>query len=179
MYLDIITLIILGLSIFGGLNNGFVVEFISTFGILINLYITHKITPTFCNITRELLKKQDDTYIYAITFLVIFMVIAIILHLLNLFLKNQKTSLFFRILGGVVSLAKGVLVCAILLTFYNIGQEKIESLRKIGEDSIANEYYLKMTEEVDFYIPSKLKSKIKEIRSDKTIEKYMNKLMGE
>lgn len=179
MYLDIITLIILGWSVICGLNNGFIVEFISTFGILINLYITHKVTPSLCEITKELLKKQDETYVYAITFLVVFMTITIILHLLNLFLKNQKTSMFFRILGGGVSLAKGVLVCAIILTFYNVGQEKIKPLRKIGEDSIVNEYFLKMTDNVDFYIPEDLKAKIQEIKNNRSVEKYMNKLIGE
>lgn len=178
MYLDIITLIILGISVLSGISNGFIVEFISTFGILINLYLTHKLTPYFCKFTEELLQRQDETYVYAITFLVVFMVIAIILHILNLFLKNQNTSMIFRLLGGIVSLAKGGLIVAIMFTFYNIGQEKIPALRKIGEDSIFNEYFLKGTDNIDFYIPKNLKSKIQEIKTEKTVEKYMNKLDG-
>ena len=178
MYLDIITLIILGISVLSGISNGFVVEFISTFGILINLYITHKLTPFFCKFTEELLKRQDETYVYAITFLVVFMTIAIILHLLNLFLKSQNTSMIFRLLGGFVSLAKGLLICAIMFTFYNVVQEKIEPVRKIGKDSIFNEYFLKVTDNIDFYIPKNLKSKIQEIKNEKTVEKNMKKLDG-
>ncbi|WP_027127740.1 CvpA family protein [Fusobacterium perfoetens] len=179
MYLDIIVLIILGLSIIGGINNGFIVEFISTFGILINLYITHKLTPSVCHITERYLTKQNDTYIYAITFLGLFIIIAILLHLLNTFLKNQQVPFLFRILGGGISFLKGLLICGIFLVFYNIGQEKIKSLSKIGESSIANEYFLQITDEVDFYIPTELKEKINEIKTNKTIDKYMNKIIGE
>lgn len=179
MYLDIIILIILGLSIIGGINNGFIVEFISTFGILINLYISHKLTPSVCYMTAKYLTKQNDTYIYAITFLILFLIITILLHLLNTFLKNQQISFLFRILGGGISFLKGLLICGIFLLFYNIGQEKIKPLSKLGETSIANEYFLQMTDEVDFYIPNELKNKINEIKTNKTIDKYINKIIGD
>ena len=174
MYLDILVLVILGFSLLFGLTNGFIVEFISTFGIFINLILSKKFAPILSDIVKGYLKTKDETYIYVISFVLAFIIIGICLHMITIFLKNKNMPIVLRILGGALSLVKGTLICIIVLTFFNIGQEHIDKLKSLGEGSVSNEYFIKMSREYDFYLPDMLQEKMEKIRNNKVIDKYLN-----
>ena len=45
-----------------------------------------------------------------------------------------------------------------------------------GKDSYANSYFLEASKDADQYIPEFFKEKLKSIRDNKTIDKYIDKL---
>lgn len=175
MYLDIIIGAVIILSLLFGLKNGFIVEFISTFGVIINFVITQKVTPFVLGYIERYL-GSDYTYAYIITFVCVFIVFSIFIHILNVILKRQKVFFISRIFGGVLSLIKGAIISALILLIYNVTAESFPKMKEYGNGSISNEYFLEISKNTDEYIPEFFKEKMKTIRDNKTIDKYIDKL---
>ena len=175
MYLDIIVGIIIVVSIIFGLKNGFVVEFISTFGVIINFVITQKVTPMVLKYVEKYF-GSNYTYTYVITFVLVFIIFSILIHILNLILKKQSVSFISRILGGILSLVKGFIISALILLIFNVTADTFPKIKNYGKDSYANSYFLEASKEIDQYIPEFFKEKLKTIRDNKTIDKYIGKL---
>ena len=178
MYLDILALIILGNFILIGLKRGLIVEFLSVFGIIINLYITHKLTPRLSGIFEKYAISQDEVYNYAITFVLIFIIITICVYIIGTILKKQEISLIFRLLGGVIGFGKGIIILMIGLVFFNTAQPKIKSLKKITRDSLTNEYFLDISKDIEEYIPQSFREKLREVRIKKDIKKQIKEFLG-
>lgn len=175
MYLDIAVLIILVISILFGIKNGFVVEFISTFGVIINFVITQKITPMVLEYIEEYI-GTNYTFTYVIVFIIIFILFSILIHILNIILKKGPVSFLSRVFGGVLSLLKGVVIVLLILLIFNITVENFPKYKKYGKDSIVNTEFLNFSENIDEYMPEVFKQKLREIRDNKTIDKYIDKL---
>lgn len=175
MYLDIIILAILIISILFGIKNGFIVEFISIFGVLINFVITQRVTPMVLEYVQKYI-GTNYTFTYIVLFIVIFVLFSVLIHLLNIILKGKNISFISRIFGGFLSLLKGGVICLVILLIYNVTAENFDSYKKYGNDSVANREFLDFSENLDEYIPSVFKEKLKEIRDNKTVNKYIDKL---
>lgn len=176
MYLDITVLVIILLAFIFGLKNGFIVEFMSIFGVIINFIITQKIAPKFIDFAKSYLGGYSYNYVYGVTFVVVFVIFSLIIHLLNSLLKKQKISLLSRILGGTLSLLKGLLIVFLVLLIYNIALDSFPKILNIGKDSRVNEYFVENSEKINDYIPEIFKKKLMELRDEKLITKYIDKL---
>ncbi|MDP0488158.1 MAG: CvpA family protein, partial [Fusobacterium sp. JB020] len=62
MYLDIAILVIVSLAFIFGIRNGFIVEFMSTFGVVINFIITQKIAPIVIKIAKSYVGGYSYNY---------------------------------------------------------------------------------------------------------------------
>ena len=175
MYLDVVVGIIIVISIIFGLKNGFVVEFISTFGVIINFVITQKVTPMVLKYVEKYF-GSNYTYTYVITFVLVFIIFSILIHILNLILKKQSVSFISRILGGILSLVKGFIISALILLIFNVTVDTFPKIEDYGKGSYANSYFLEVSKDADQYIPEFFKEKLKSIRDNKTIDKYIDKL---
>lgn len=175
MYLDIIVAAIIIISIIFGIKNGVIVEFISTFGVVINFVITQKVTPMVLKYIEKYL-GSNYTYAYVITFVLVFIVFSIFIHILNIILKKQSVFFISRILGGTISLVKGIIISALVLLIFNVTAETFPKIKAYGKGSITNEYFLKVSRNADQYIPEFFKEKLKTVRDNKTIDKYIDKL---
>ena len=175
MYLDVVVGIIIVISIIFGLKNGFVVEFISTFGVIINFVITQKVTPMVLKYVEKYF-GSNYTYTYVITFVLVFIIFSVLIHILNLILKKQSVSFISRILGGILSLVKGFIISALILLIFNVTVDTFPKIEDYGKGSYANSYFLEVSKDADQYIPEFFKEKLKSIRDNKTIDKYIDKL---
>lgn len=175
MYLDIIVGVVIVLSLIFGLKNGFIVEFISTFGVVINFVITQKVTPLVLKYIENYL-GSDYTYAYVITFVLVFIVFSVIIHILNIILKRQSVFFISRIFGGIISLVKGMIISGLILLIFNVTAETFPKIKVYGKDSISNAYFLDVSRNADQYIPDFFKEKLKTVRDNKTIDKYIDKL---
>ena len=175
MYLDVVVGIIIVISIIFGLKNGFVVEFISTFGVIINFVITQKVTPMVLKYVEKYF-GSNYTYTYVITFVLVFIIFSVLIHILNLILKKQSVSFISRILGGILSLVKGFIISALILLIFNVTVDTFPKIEDYGKGSYANSYFLEASKDADQYIPEFFKEKLKSIRDNKTIDKYIDKL---
>ena len=79
-------------------------------------------------------------------------------------------------MGGAISLIKGVIISALVLLIFNVTAETFPKIKVYGKDSITNEYFLKVSRNADQYIPEFFKEKLKTVRDNKTIDKYIDKL---
>lgn len=175
MYLDIVIAAIIIISIMFGVKNGIIVEFISTFGVIINFVITQKVTPMVLKYVEKYL-GSNYTYAYVITFVLVFIVFSILIHILNIILKKQSVFFISRILGGVLSLVKGFIISALVLLIFNVMAETFPKIKTYGKDSVSNAYFLEISRNADQYIPDFFKEKLKTVRDNKTIDKYIDKL---
>ncbi len=178
MYLDIILVIIIGSFILTGLKNGLIVEFLSSFGVLISLYLASKLTPSFSVLFKNYFNTENQTYNYIMSFIIVFFILTIAIYIIGIILKNQEITVVMRILGSVMSLAKGILIIVITLTFLNVTQEKFPSLDWITRGSVLNEKFLVLSESMDRFIPEDFQIKLEEIRQEASIKKQLNKLLG-
>lgn len=175
MYLDLIILAVLIVSLLFGIKNGFFVEFISTFGVVINFVITQKITPIVLKYVENYV-GTNYTFTYVILFIIIFASFSVLIHILNLILKKRDVSFFSRIFGGFLSLLKGAAIGGLILLIFNVTSDKFSNIGKYGKDSKINNFFLEKSENIDKYIPKVFKEKLREIRDNKTIDKYIDKL---
>lgn len=175
MYLDIIIGVVMVLSLIFGLKNGFIVEFISTFGVIINFVITQKVTPFVLGYIEKYL-GSNYTVAYIITFILVFIGFSILIHILNVILKKQKVFFISRIFGGVLSLIKGIIISALILLIFNVTAEGFPKIKAYGQGSVSNEYFLEVSQNADEYIPEFFKEKMKIIRDNQTIDRYIDKL---
>ncbi|MFK4785784.1 CvpA family protein [Fusobacterium sp. MFO224] len=176
MYLDVAILVIVSLAFIFGIKNGFIVEFMSTFGVVINFIITQKIAPIVIKIAKSYVGEYSYNYVYGITFVVIFMFFSLVIHLLNSFLKRQRISLLSRISGGILSLIKGVLIGFLVILIYNIVLDSFPKISDFGKDSKVNEYFIENSDKINDYIPEIFKEKLMELRDGRLIDKYIDKL---
>lgn len=179
MYLDIAVGVILLYTILRGYSNGFLLSAISLFGIVINVVLTKMATPRvieFFSIGR------DDTYyifFYGGVFLGIYIVIGIFLAFIKSFIKNNMKNFLDTFLGVVFGLIKGLALSFMLVLFFVLGEDHIDSLKKYGKESIAKEYFQKTLPYVREYFPANLEKKMEQQRYREDVEKYLKGILKE
>ena len=121
-YIDIIILVLLVIFGIAGLRKGLIIELTTLLGLGVGLYGAFH----FSDFTAEKLVKFveiNPKYLNVIAFVVTFIVLAILVNLLGrLVAKLVKTiNLGFidKIGGFVVGVAKGVLICSLLVMLLN------------------------------------------------------------
>lgn len=176
MYLDILVFIIIVMSILDGIKDGFLIQFFNIFGLFIDFYFAKRLTPVVME--KFDLNATGPNYLimYIVTFFIVYIAIAIALLILKMILKAQSTSLVSRVLGGAFGTAKGFLVAAIVLFVFNFVSQRYGVLEKYGNDSKANTFFLKESENLNNYLPTQVKNELNRMRGKKITEIYLNKL---
>jgi membrane protein required for colicin V production len=118
--LDIILGVLLAYGLFRGLKNGFFVEIASVIALIAGIYgAIH-----FSYLTSDYLSERldwDPTYIKITAFIITFIGIVVVVHLLGKFLTRvadfAMLGLLNRIAGGIFGLVKVAVILGALLIF--------------------------------------------------------------
>lgn len=136
-YIDIIILVVLGISMVSGFINGLVKEVATLAALILGIWGAIR----FSSFTAEKLYDYFDMtgkYVGIVSFLVTFAIIAIIIHFIGILVDKlmEAVSLGFinKLLGIVFSLFKSVLIMSIIFVVLNaidarrpfLPKEKIE-----------------------------------------------------
>jgi membrane protein required for colicin V production len=139
-WIDLVIVILLGLSVIAGFTNGFVKEVASLAALILGIWGAIK----FSTFTAAKLYDWFDMsgqYVGIIAFLVTFMVIVVIIHFIGIiadkFIDAISLGFLNRILGMVFGLLKSVLILSVFFVILNaldarrpfLPTEKIERSR--------------------------------------------------
>lgn len=175
MYVDIVVLITLILFIISGFSVGFFVQFISIFGLIGNLFLAKYFTPYALKFFKINDKIENEMVAYIFIFIFIYISLLILTSLLNKFFSVQRKDIFNRLGGVVISLAKGIIICMILISAFEITEKKYPHLKKYSKNSMAISYSEKAMPYIYSYVPDEIKISLEEIRDDKLVDKYIKK----
>ena len=121
-YLDIIIAVLLFAFGYGGWRKGVIIELTTLLGLGLGLYGAFH----FCDFTANKLVEYveiDPKYLHLISFIVTFVVVAVVVNLLGRLVSKavRAINLGFidRIGGFLVGLAKGLLICSLLVMLLN------------------------------------------------------------
>lgn len=176
MYLDIVIAIILIFAIMEGIKDGFLMQFFSIFGVIVDFIVAKKLTPIA--IERMGLNNTDNNYLltYIGVFIASYIVISILMFFIGIVLKAQSKGFISRILGGIFGLAKGVLISTVVLVIFNFVAQKYSKLDKYSDGSEVNKVFLEKSYLLEDYMPKELKSKLGYVKGRELVEKYFNKV---
>lgn len=126
-YLDIIILVLLVVFGFLGWRKGIIIEAATLLGLGLGLYGAFR----FSDFTAEHLVQWIEVnpkYLNILSFIVTFVVVAVLVNLLGRLVASLIKSLhlgFIDKIGGfVLGLAKGVLLCSLLIMLLNVFKSK-------------------------------------------------------
>ena len=121
-YIDIVILVVLGIFGLGGLRKGIITEAATLLGLGVGLYGAFH----FSDFTAEKLVQWveiNPKYLNVIAFVVTFLVLAIVVNLLGRLVAKMVKAInlgFIDKLGGfIIGMAKGVLICSLLVMLLN------------------------------------------------------------
>lgn len=176
MYLDIVIAIILIFAVIEGIKDGFLMQFFSIFGVIIDFVVAKKLTPIA--IEKMGLSNTDNNYLltYIGVFIGSYIVISILMFFIGIVLKAQSKGFISRILGAVFGLGKGVLIGIIVLFVFNYASQRYSKLDKYSEGSEINKIFLEKSYLLEDYMPKELKSKLGYVKGKEIVEKYFNKI---
>lgn len=121
-YIDIVILVVLGIFGIGGLRKGIITEAATLLGLGVGLYGAFH----FSDFTAEKLVQWveiNPKYLNVIAFVVTFLVLAIVVNLLGRLVAKMVKAInlgFIDKLGGfIIGMAKGILICSLLVMLLN------------------------------------------------------------
>jgi len=162
-WLDVILLIILVITIILGLIKGLVRQLIGILAVIVGVILAMAYYPYVSQIIKPLFKNESLAHFLG--FLVIFVLTLILGWIIaRLFSKVMKGSLKFfnHLLGGVIGLIKGILICGVLIFALLVFPVQNKAL----EESELAPYCLKATRAAIGLIPSELKEKFNKAYHD-------------
>mgnify|MGYP002859625407 CR=1 FL=1 len=122
-YLDIIIIVMMFVFGLGGWRKGIILEAATLLGLGLGLYGAFH----FSDFTADELVQWieiNPKYLSVISFIVTFIVVALVVNLLGRMLskviKNLNLGIIDRLGGFVVGIAKGVLLCSLLVMLLNV-----------------------------------------------------------
>jgi membrane protein required for colicin V production len=139
-WIDLVIVILLGLSVISGFTNGFVKEVASLAALILGIWGAIK----FSTFTAAKLYDWFDMsgqYVGIIAFLVTFLVIVVVIHFIGIladrFIDAISLGFLNRILGMVFGLLKSILIMSVIFVVLNaldarrpfLPKEKIEQSR--------------------------------------------------
>ncbi len=125
-YIDIILLIILGIGLYKGLKNGFIVEIASFAGLILGIYAALNFSHFLSNILKSRV-SWDASVIqlisFAGTFFIVLIGISIIGKLLTKLAESIALGIVNKFFGAMFGLLKvGLIVSVILIIFDNLNK---------------------------------------------------------
>lgn len=122
-YLDIIIAVLLVVFGIDGLRKGIIIEAATLLGLALGLYGAFRFSD-YTSAKLIQLVEIDPKYLKVVSFVVTFIVLAVLVNLLGRLVKKLIKAInlgFIDKIGGfLVGLAKGVLVCSLLVMLLNV-----------------------------------------------------------
>lgn len=162
-WLDLILLVILGLSVLFGVLKGFIRQIIGILAVVVGLILAVNFYPVVSDFFSQWISNR--TLSYFIAFIVIFISVLCLGGILSfLFSKVIKGPLKFvnNALGGGLGLLKGLLICGVIVFALLVFPFNKEALKQ----SFLAPYCLQVTKAVIYLIPDDLKVKFNEAYKD-------------
>lgn len=176
-YIDIVILVLLGIFGIGGLRKGIITEAATLLGLGVGLYGAFH----FSDFTADKLVQWveiNPKYLNVISFVVTFLVLAIVVNLLGRLVKKLVQAInlgFIDKLGGfIIGMAKGVLICSLVVMLLNALEMKNIVKDKDKEGSLLYPY-VEMTVPYVYQGFDLVKEAVKEATGDDESEKVDNK----
>lgn len=173
MYLDIIVCVILLLAILTGATNGMYVEFISMFGLFLNIMLTKSYTPSIISFFKIKYINNNYALTYIEVFISLYLLIKIVLCISNRVLRDKSKGIITRGIGALIGLAKGTVIAFIFLLIYNFSMDLFPSIRVYSVGSKANVIFADTVPEMEKFIPDIFVEKLNRMRNFNFIEKAL------
>lgn len=173
MYLDIFIAVIIVAAILTGLRNGMYVEFISIFGLFLNVMITKTYTPDIISFFKIKLLNNNYVLTYLVVFICVYLFIKMILVIASRVLRENSRGILTKGIGAFIGFTKGFILAFILLLVYNFSSDYAPSIRKYSEGSQANVIFAELLPHFEKFIPDIFVDKLNEIRNRNFIEKVL------
>ncbi|WP_319371209.1 CvpA family protein [uncultured Ilyobacter sp.] len=179
MYLDILIAGIFLITILKGYLNGFFIEVLSFFGMIMNIIFTKSLTPLL--ILRFAIKPENPFYsgIYAIIFLMVYTIMGIFIMFIKKTLKKAFKGRINTAAGAVLGSFKGVLISFVILIFYSLLSMNITFLKKYGEGSYSQKVFISSLPALRGYFPNEYGEKLQNMAHKEKIEKYLKNILKE
>jgi len=178
MYLDIgIALILLVFFIIGGVR-GFLYEALSTLFLLIVVLLTKQAAPQMSDImdlTSFVGGKLNNTAIYLITFILIYIIIGMFLTALGKILRKLLKGMLDTFLGAVIGLIKGIMLSFFILTAVNVAAPLNEEIENAVDGSYLNLYYLNTIPKIGELLPSSVNRELEIFNINRLINEKFKK----
>lgn len=176
MYLDILIISLISLYILSGFSIGFFVEFLSTFGLIGNLFLAKYLTPIATEKLGFYVNIENYTVTYAVVFILLYFLLLIATSFLNMFFRTQDRGIMNRLGGALMSGVKGLIISLVIIIGYRLLGRHYPEILKYGENSRVIEYGDKVLPTLDHYLPNQIKKQIDELKTENTVEKYLKKI---
>ena len=138
-YLDIIIAVMLIGFGLGGLRKGIIIEVTTLLGLVIGLYGAFHFSDFTAGKLLQFF-EIDLKYLHLISFLVTFIVLAILVNLLGRLtaklIKAINLGFIDKIGGFIIGVAKGLLICSLLIMLLNVLNLKGTIKEKTKKESI-------------------------------------------
>jgi membrane protein required for colicin V production len=120
MYLDILIVMILLLTILKGYLNGFFLETLSFFGVIINIVFSRILTPII--LLKFAINPDSPLYswTYALIFLGVYMLMGIFIAFIKRSLRNAFRGKLNSVTGSILGFFKGFIIYFVILFFYSL-----------------------------------------------------------
>ena len=176
MYLDILIISLLIIYIISGFSIGFFVEFLSTFGLIGNLFLAKYLTPLATKKLEFYMDIENYTVTYAAIFILLYFLLLILTSFLNLFFRTQHKGVINRLGGALMSGVKGIIISLVLIVGFRLLARHYPGILKYGENSRIIEWGDRVLPTLDTYLPNQIKRQIEELKTETTVDKYLKKI---
>ncbi|MGL4534153.1 MAG: CvpA family protein [Fusobacteriaceae bacterium] len=176
MYLDILIISLLIIYIISGFSIGFFVEFLSTFGLVGNLFLAKYLTPIATKKLEFYMDIENYTVSYAVIFILLYFLLLILTAFLNLFFRTQHKGIMNRLGGALMSGIKGFIISLVLIVGFRILGKHYPGILKYGENSRVIEWSDNVLPTLDSYLPNQIKKQIEELKTENIVNKYLKKI---
>lgn len=177
MTIDIIIGIILCFFLVSGFFLGFFVEFISIFGLIGVFFCSSYLTPIVVETLKVYYSDANKTKGYIVIFFALYFLLMLVMKYINRLLMAQEKSSFNRLGGSILSLLKGMVISAVIITVLLIASKYNKPIKKQIEESKAIKIYNEFEAYIAPYIPEELKGRIEAIKEKEAVETYIKKIL--
>lgn len=179
MYLDILIAGILLITVLKGYLNGFFIEILSFFGMIINIIFTKSVTPII--ILRFAIKPENPFYsgVYAIIFLGVYMIMGIFIMFIKKALKKAFKGKINTAAGAILGSFKGLLISFVILVFYSLLSMNLNFIKTYGDGSYSKKAFIYSLPALREYFPNEYGEKLQTMAHKEKIEKYLNNILKE
>ncbi|MCK5213989.1 MAG: CvpA family protein [Candidatus Omnitrophica bacterium] len=145
-WLDIITVAILLRCVYIGISKGLVAEELKLVGVLVAMFITQHYFVVFADFLHDFVAIpvfMAEITAFVILWLIVLVLFKFIREGLFLFLKKKSVSGGKRIIGGLLGISRGVLICSLLFPIMFLSGS--EYLDKTARSSFAGFYIIDLS----------------------------------
>lgn len=120
--LDIILIVCFGAAVVRGIMKGFIEQAMALISIILGVWMSYKFTKLLCGWMHAYI-EISDTLLYVICFILIFVAVVLVLHLLCKLIKVSVNFVMLgwldKLLGVVFALLKTALVVGLIIILFN------------------------------------------------------------